>query len=426
MITKEDTKVLHYSLNTKVIQNEEIEKTIFLNRESGFWIKIPNEWKDVLDNFVNQEKELKQYLTLFEDKDNAETFQNLVNKLVKYGMLIDSQSEKRQKLHKVQLALTERCNLFCSHCCYNAKLGESNNDLDLNSIKKIIDRIVACKPDSIALSGGEPLIRKDFLNILDYLSSIYSGEITLSTNATLIQEKDIPVLIEKISAYDISLDGFDEKSCERIRGKGVFNTVISNIKKMQEYGADNISLSMVDVNHSRIEREKFKELNIQLGTRPIIRALAPIGRAVTMESKVEYMQNLYTPRTLKDEERKQICSGFRGTKCGAYLNQFFVDYNGDVYPCGLLIDSKYKMCNLLEIDDNDIFPFKATRGSSLKNLKMLEPDKIEKCKNCKINFFCWGCLQEADMLAGDSELIQKRCDLKLVHLKNIIWTEENI
>ena len=60
MITKEDTKVLHYSLNTKVIQNEEIEKTIFLNRESGFWIKIPNEWKDVLDNFVNQEKELKQ------------------------------------------------------------------------------------------------------------------------------------------------------------------------------------------------------------------------------------------------------------------------------------------------------------------------------------------------------------------------------
>ena len=211
MITKEDTKVLHYSLNTKFIQNEEIEKTIFLNRESGFWIKIPNEWKEVLDNFVNQEKELKQYLTLFEDKDNAETFQNLVNKLVKCGMLIDSQSDKRQKLHKVQLALTERCNLFCSHCCYNAKLVESNNDLDLTSIKKIIDRIVACKPDSIALSGGEPLIRKDFLNILDYLSSIYSGEITLSTNATLIQEKDIPVLVEKISAYDISLDGFDEK-----------------------------------------------------------------------------------------------------------------------------------------------------------------------------------------------------------------------
>lgn len=93
---------------------------------------------------------------------------------------------------------------------------------------------------------------------------------------------------------------------------------------MQEYGVKNISLSMVDVNHSKIEREKFKELNRQLGTRPIIRALAPIGRAERMESKVEYMQNLYTPRTLKEEERKEICDGFRGMKCGAYRNQFLL------------------------------------------------------------------------------------------------------
>lgn len=418
--------MLHYSLDTKVVENNEVEKTILLNRESGLWIKIPNEWKEVLDNFLNQTKELKQYLSVFEDKENAETFLKLVNKLLEYGMLTDSPNKERRSLHKVQIALTERCNLFCSHCCYNAKRDSSNNDLDLNSIKIIIDRIVACNPNSITLSGGEPLIRKDFFAILDYLSSKYSGAITLSTNATLIQEKDIPILAEKISAYDISLDGVDEDSCKKIRGKGVFQKVLSNIKKMQEYGVKNISLSMVDVNHSKIEREKFKELNRQLGTRPIIRALAPIGRAETMESKVEYMQNLYTPRTLKEEERKEICDGFRGMKCGAYRNQFFVNYNGDVYPCGLLIVPKYKMCNLLEIAENDVFPFAATRDSSLRNLEMLEPNKIEKCKDCKVNFFCWGCLQEADMLAGDPELIQKRCDLKFEHLKNIIWAEEYI
>lgn len=84
------------------------------------------------------------------------------------------------------------------------------------------------------------------------------------------------------------------------------------------------------------------------------------------------------------------------------------------------------MCNLLEIAENDVFPFAATRDSSLRNLEMLEPNKIEKCKDCKVNFFCWGCLQEADMLAGDPELIQKRCDLKFEHLKNIIWAEEYI
>lgn len=415
--------MLHYSSDTKVVENKEIKKTILLNRENGLWIKIPDEWKEVLDDFLNQTKELEQYLDFFVDKENAETFLKLVNKLLEYGMLIDFQNKERRSLHKVQFALTERCNLFCSHCCYNAKRDSGNNDLDLSSIKKIINKIVACNPNSITLSGGEPLIRKDFFAILDYLSDIYSGEITLSTNATLIQEKDIPVLAEKISAYDISLDGVDEESCEKIRGKGVFHKVLSNIKKMQEYGVKNISLSMVDVNHSKIEREKFKELNKQLGTRPIIRALAPIGRAATMESKVEYMQNLYTPRNLKEDERREICAGFRGTKCGAYRNQFFVDYNGDVYPCGLLIVPKYKMCNLLEIDKDDIFPFVATKDSSLRNLEMLEPDKIEKCKDCKVNYFCWGCLQEADMLAGESQLVQARCDLKYEHLKNIIWAE---
>lgn len=415
--------MLHYSLDTKVVENKEIKKTILLNRENGLWIKIPDEWKEVLDDFLNQTKELEQYLDFFVDKENAETFLKLVNKLLEYGMLIDSQNKERRGLHKVQFALTERCNLFCSHCCYNAKRDSGNNDLDLSSIKKIIDKIVACNPNSITLSGGEPLIRKDFFAILDYLSDIYSGEITLSTNATLIQEKDIPVLAEKISAYDISLDGVDEESCEKIRGKGVFYKVLSNIKKMQEYGVKNISLSMVDVNHSKTEREKFKELNKQLGTRPIIRALAPIGRAATMESKVEYMENLYTPRNLKEDERREICAGFRGTKCGAYRNQFFVDYNGDVYPCGLLIVPKYKMCNLLEIDKDDVFPFVATKDSSLRNLEMLEPDKIEKCKDCKVNYFCWGCLQEADMLASESQLVQVRCDLKYEHLKNIIWAE---
>ena len=136
--------MLHYSLDTKVVENNEVEKTILLNRESGLWIKIPNEWKEVLDNFLNQTKELKQYLSVFEDKENAETFLKLVNKLLEYGMLTDSPNKERRSLHKVQFALTERCNLFCSHCCYNAKRDSSNNDLDLNSIKIIIDRIVAC------------------------------------------------------------------------------------------------------------------------------------------------------------------------------------------------------------------------------------------------------------------------------------------
>lgn len=413
--------MLKYASDIKFIMDKESKKIIILNRSNGIWIKIPLVWKEVLDNYLNQLDDIEEYIKRFEDKDNSKTFVNLVNTLKKYNMVVASDQNSNFKLHKVQFAITERCNLFCTHCCYNAKEAKYNTDLPLDKIKIILDKIIACNPESITISGGEPLIRKDFFEILTYLSQNYFGEITLSTNATLINDKNIPKLAKIISSYDISLDGFDEISCEKIRGKNIFSEVISNIKKMKEYGIKNINVSMVDINHSEKDREKFKKLNNKLGTRPIIRALSPIGRASTIESKVDYMKKLYTPREIDDSELKEICAGFRGTRCGAYKNQFFVDYNGDVYPCGLLINSKYKMCNLLNIKESDVFPFDDVNVNSLKNLNMLEPDKLDKCKDCKVNFFCWNCLQEVDMLSNNSELINERCKLKYEHISNIIW-----
>lgn len=282
-----------YAENTRVIRNSKIEKSILLNRENGVWIKIPNIWVNILEEFLESSDELEEYLNRFEDSDNAKTFSSLLDTVINYELVVKVGNEKKGKLHKVQFAISERCNLFCKHCCYNATVKEKNTDLPLDEIKKILDKIISCEPESITLSGGEPLIRKDFYDILKYLANNYSGEITLSTNATLIREKDIPILADIISSFDISLDGFDETSCEQIRGKGVFQKVVSNIKKMQERGIKNINLSMVDVNHSKVARDKFRDLNKKLGTRPIIRTLAPIGRASTMETKIEYLKKMY-------------------------------------------------------------------------------------------------------------------------------------
>lgn len=413
-----------YAENTRVIRNSKIEKSILLNRENGVWIKIPNIWVNILEEFLESSDELEEYLNRFEDSDNAKTFSSLLDTVINYELVVKVGNEKKGKLHKVQFAISERCNLFCKHCCYNATVKEKNTDLPLDEIKKILDKIISCEPESITLSGGEPLIRKDFYDILKYLANNYSGEITLSTNATLIREKDIPILADIISSFDISLDGFDETSCEQIRGKGVFQKVVSNIKKMQERGIKNINLSMVDVNHSKVARDKFRDLNKKLGTRPIIRTLAPIGRASTMETKIEYLKKMYTPREITKQETKEICAGFRGTKCGAYRNQFFVDYNGDIYPCGLLINKKYKMGNILKMGE-EVFPFPNRSLLAQENLIKLEPDKIKTCKECKVNFFCWGCLQEADMMAEDSELIKAKCALQYKHINNIIWGEES-
>ncbi len=49
---------------------------------------------------------------------------------------------------------------------------------------------------NIMLSGGEPMVRSDFFEILTYLKSIYKGNIIVSTNATLINKNNVELLIK--------------------------------------------------------------------------------------------------------------------------------------------------------------------------------------------------------------------------------------
>ncbi len=81
--------------------------------------------------------------------------------------------------------------------------------------------------------------------ILSYTKEKFKGKIRLSTNATLIKENQVDEIIDGLYAMEISLDGYDELSCSKVRGKGVFTKVINLIKYIKSKGFNNIGLSMV-------------------------------------------------------------------------------------------------------------------------------------------------------------------------------------
>ena len=98
------------------------------------------------------------------------------------------------KLSNTTLVVTFRCNLKCKHCCVSAESISntiSNNEIDTIAFKKVIDKVTASNPDRIIVSGGEPMIRKDFMEIMQYLRHQYHGKIDLSTNATLINDTNV-------------------------------------------------------------------------------------------------------------------------------------------------------------------------------------------------------------------------------------------
>ncbi|MGE8205847.1 radical SAM/SPASM domain-containing protein [Heyndrickxia sp. NPDC080065] len=139
----------------------------------------------------------------------------------------------------VKWDITQRCNLSCSHCTAVETYGEmtpifKEPELEFEEIKKIIDDFAINGVKAIHFLGGEPLIRKDFFDILEYCAKkeIRFG---INTNGGYFGMKQIDRL-SKISDYiaDItfSIDGGDEETNDLVRSRGSFKGVVRGLQNV--------------------------------------------------------------------------------------------------------------------------------------------------------------------------------------------------
>ena len=132
--------------------------------------------------------------------------------------------------------MTRRCNLKCIHCYSNSADIDYPDELTTEEGKKLIDDLAAFGSPVILFSGGEPLMRKDLLDLAQYARD-KGMRAVISTNGTLIT-KDIAAKLQKVglSYVGVSLDGM-EKTHDRFRGKkGAFAAAIEGIRNCREAG----------------------------------------------------------------------------------------------------------------------------------------------------------------------------------------------
>ncbi|MGM0470350.1 MAG: radical SAM protein, partial [Promethearchaeati archaeon] len=87
----------------------------------------------------------------------------------------------------LELEITARCNLNCKHCYINLRANDEiakRNELSKEDIKEIIDESISLGAISCTLTGGEPLLRGDFIDIYLYLKK-KGILVSVFTNATL-------------------------------------------------------------------------------------------------------------------------------------------------------------------------------------------------------------------------------------------------
>lgn len=132
--------------------------------------------------------------------------------------------------------MTKTCNLKCRHCYSESEAKNFAGELTTNEAKQFIDDLALFKVPVLLFSGGEPLIRQDFLEVAKHV--VKRGiRATISTNGTLI-DKGVAGRLKEIGVgyVGISIDGLEEKN-DFFRGKkGAFNDALSGIRSCLSMG----------------------------------------------------------------------------------------------------------------------------------------------------------------------------------------------
>lgn len=131
---------------------------------------------------------------------------------------------------------TQSCNLKCIHCYANSENKKYEGEMTLEESKAFIDDLAEFKVPVILFSGGEPLLRENFFEILKYASE-KGIRSTISTNGTFLDKKTCLKIKEVGVGYvGVSLDGIGAKHDEFRRTKGAFDKALLGIRNCVEIG----------------------------------------------------------------------------------------------------------------------------------------------------------------------------------------------
>lgn len=413
-LNKEDI-IIYSKNNLVVLYNKKILRHIILTKEVYDYFLVAD------DNALT----IKSFLDKFLDEEDREYMKSITENMIKAGALIVDEQKSNKEVNLLKnfyINLTKRCNLSCTHCCSSCSPNEKDI-LSTGDIMTIVDKLKQFEPRQIVLTGGEPLIRNDFKEIVSYIRSVYpSVNLALSTNAILINDENIDFIVRNFNQIDISIDGVDEETCSAIRGIGVFGKVISSIQNLQSKGFENISLSMVMSEKNEHLKNDFRKLNDKLGTIPIERCFTPTGRGKENILDFSYEKTdlpMVIPKMFSATNKKSKKIG--SCSCNAFKEKLYISYDGNVYPCPSLKKDEYCLGNILSCDINQK---SIIQTQAHRNMEKIYPFNYKKCKDCDVNIFCWHCPALIDSIKDNEIDFNKWCSYMKPQLNRKIWDEE--
>lgn len=358
------------------------------------------------DEFIKDLKKLDKIEIPVEEVTNSD-----------FNALLDS-----KKITSCVIEITNRCQFMCDHC-YVTK--SSKKDMDYKTFKKIIDELLEINCYSITITGGEPLLNKDFKKM--YLCAKQKGmRIGINTNGYFIN-KEIIDLFKKYKPYqiEISIYGYDNKSYEEFTHyKNCFKNIddsinqliknnlnlklktvltkknFENFEKIRKYCEKYDLEFRYDYNiFPKLESESFKRNEESLLPKQILNIIK------NNKGDSEYF------KTAVDNLNENIEISENVFQCSIGKEQVFIDSYGNIRPC-LVVNEKY---NIRE------YKIIAAMNKFKNGICKLHFSENSKCKKCYKKKLCRYCPGKFQLETGSYEIPPKEycelCDLLISEFK---------
>ena len=157
----------------------------------------------------------------------------------------------------VRLSVTDRCDLRCVYCMSeDMQFIPRKQLLTLEELSRIGRVFVSLGVKKIRISGGEPLTRKNIITVFQELGQLDNlNELTLTTNATLLEKFAQPLKNAGVNRINISLDTIQSSRFTKITRTGKLEKTLAGIDAALKVGFDNIKINTVimkNFNHDEI------------------------------------------------------------------------------------------------------------------------------------------------------------------------------
>jgi mycofactocin radical SAM maturase len=262
--------------------------------------------------------------------------------------------------------LTYACNLECAHCLSSSGRRDPR-ELTTDQCKAVIDELQRMQVFYVNIGGGEPTIRPDFWELLDYAVSHDVG-VKFSTNGVRLNPERARFLASTDYVdVQISLDGATAEVNDYVRGPGSYDTAITALKNLQDAGFKDAKISVVCTRQNIGQLDEFKAIADQYGATLRLTRLRPSGRGADVWDELhplpEQQRELYDWLVANGEKVLTGDSFFHLSAfgeadggggalpglnlCGAGRVVCLIDPIGDVYACPFAIHENFLAGNIL-------------------------------------------------------------------------------